>query len=238
MWSPSGKLLDTLTGHSDKITCFKYHNDKLISGSQDTQLRIWDLQSMKCIRKLNAHTNGITCLDSNGILIASGDMYGNFILWHFGSGNMLGKYGFKDSFVHLIDDFIQADPDTIQYLHLNDDLLLVGTLQGTSFLFELEDVKDSLDYLLETWTSNGLFIKRKLDTNVRWTMNGVADPWKVIVTTTTGKIYVYNHKSAKLLYVLSDGKETAFTKVISNEGNIITCGSDGIVRCWRIGSSL
>jgi len=38
----SGKKLQTLTGHSDSITCLQCHDKTIISGSKDSTIRIWN----------------------------------------------------------------------------------------------------------------------------------------------------------------------------------------------------
>ncbi|CAF0721360.1 unnamed protein product [Brachionus calyciflorus] len=77
-----------LTGHTRKVTCLKSLNAKgnLASGSEDTNIKIWDFQSISCKKTLIGHTSMVNCLEKlkNGFLISS-DRF-EVRLWniHFG----------------------------------------------------------------------------------------------------------------------------------------------------------
>ena len=63
-----GSLLRTLTGHSDWVNTVVATDDgRVVSGSKDTTLRIWSLQSGKCERILQGHTDAV-----NSIALAPG----------------------------------------------------------------------------------------------------------------------------------------------------------------------
>jgi len=59
-------------GHTSWVLCFetyvtydeagKLKTNWLLSGSDDATIRIWDIESTKCLEKLIDHKNGITCL--------------------------------------------------------------------------------------------------------------------------------------------------------------------------------
>lgn len=52
-------------GHTNSILCLKFNRDrkKLISGSEDCSIKIWDCVNLKCIRTLIGHTRSINCVD-------------------------------------------------------------------------------------------------------------------------------------------------------------------------------
>ncbi|KAI1289345.1 Autophagy-related protein 16-1 [Halotydeus destructor] len=62
VWSTDGKLRRTLTGHSNKVLAVKFLGvpNKVVSGSHDRTLKIWDLNRHACIRTLFA---GSSCND-------------------------------------------------------------------------------------------------------------------------------------------------------------------------------
>ena len=75
--------LSTLTGHSDSVnSLFQLNNEKLISGSCDKTIRIWDLESKKCINILRGHNNHInTITPLFGTNIASGSSDRSIKIW-------------------------------------------------------------------------------------------------------------------------------------------------------------
>jgi len=58
---PSGDLIDTLDEHTDLIRCLiEYAPGKLISGSRDKTIKIWDIETSSCERTLLGHNHTIT----------------------------------------------------------------------------------------------------------------------------------------------------------------------------------
>ena len=51
----SDKLINTLTGHTDRVNSVEISpdNTKIVSGSSDGIIRIWDLESANLINVLN-----------------------------------------------------------------------------------------------------------------------------------------------------------------------------------------
>jgi F-box/WD-40 domain protein MET30 len=43
-----------LEGHDSAVTCVYFDNEKLISGSMDGSLRLWDMKTGKCRAKAEA----------------------------------------------------------------------------------------------------------------------------------------------------------------------------------------
>ncbi|XP_073540969.1 F-box/WD repeat-containing protein 9-like isoform X2 [Phyllobates terribilis] len=54
--------IHSLEGHSDLVTSVLIHDTYVISGSWDTSVRVWDIQSRSEVRTLCGHTGAITCL--------------------------------------------------------------------------------------------------------------------------------------------------------------------------------
>ena len=62
----------TFLGHSDTVRCLQVNSDKLISGSYDHTLKIWDLKTGICKNTLRGHTDAVICLQFNEERILSG----------------------------------------------------------------------------------------------------------------------------------------------------------------------
>ncbi len=58
---PPGTLMRTLTGHTRAVRTVTQlrDDDRLVSGSDDNTLRIWDLATGTCVRTLTGHTGGV-----------------------------------------------------------------------------------------------------------------------------------------------------------------------------------
>lgn len=68
----SGQLLFTLCGHTDSVNAIKVIKpDFIASGSADTTIRLWNLNSDECMNILKGHKATITSLEylSSGYLV-------------------------------------------------------------------------------------------------------------------------------------------------------------------------
>ena len=73
-------------GHASWVLCMSTYitydengrqkTNWLMSGSDDSTIRIWDITSTKCLEKLTEHKNGVTCLTfvKEGLISASYDL--------------------------------------------------------------------------------------------------------------------------------------------------------------------
>ncbi|CAB3978223.1 F-box WD repeat-containing 7-like [Paramuricea clavata] len=69
----SGKILQTLTGHSKGVWCLCFLSKTLlISGSHDTSIRVWNLTTETSVRILMSHTGPVWALQRKGDILVSG----------------------------------------------------------------------------------------------------------------------------------------------------------------------
>ena len=87
-WSTSGKVLKTLKGHTDEVTCLAINpnGQVLASGSRDRTIRLWSLPDGTALQVLKGHISDVTCLaiSPNGQVLASGSKDGTVRLWTLG----------------------------------------------------------------------------------------------------------------------------------------------------------
>ena len=64
----------TLNGHTSAVISVFATNNLIISGSWDKSIKIWDINSHKCINTLNGHTNWVNSVFAINNLIISGSL--------------------------------------------------------------------------------------------------------------------------------------------------------------------
>ena len=77
----SGLLLKTLQGHTEVVRTLQFDSEKVVSGSYDGTVRIWNIKTGDCMLKLPHHSNSrifkvifndtkiVSCLQSGLIVI-------------------------------------------------------------------------------------------------------------------------------------------------------------------------
>jgi len=90
-WETQQYTTNTLKGHTASITCLQFDSDKLVSGSVDTKINLWDLTSNHVIRTFRGHTNTVRALylDVSNNIIISGSEDKTIKIWELQSGRVL-----------------------------------------------------------------------------------------------------------------------------------------------------
>jgi len=102
-----------LMGHTAPLVCVLPHPDskRIVTGSHDSTIRIWDLDSGECLKILQGHTGKIRTVtlhpDGNRLISASED--NTFKIWDMDSGACLGSINMISK-TWLVDDSL-ISPD-------------------------------------------------------------------------------------------------------------------------------
>lgn len=87
----------TLKGHKDRITSLSidYNCHRILSGSSDETLRLWDMETGECLRVLEGHTMDVrsVSMTSNGRYALSGSADETIRLWNLETGECLKILG-------------------------------------------------------------------------------------------------------------------------------------------------
>jgi F-box and WD-40 domain protein 1/11 len=70
-----------LEGHQDSVYCLQFDSDKIVSGSRDKNIKIWDARSYQCTQTLRGHTASVLCLRYNGNTLVSGSSDTTVRVW-------------------------------------------------------------------------------------------------------------------------------------------------------------
>jgi len=129
LWSLNSLNVRSIKAHDNCVVCLKLiDNSKLASCS--SRIKIWNLQTLKCINTLEGHSNLICCLEliSNEFLLSCSEDQ-TVKLWNINTGEVLNSIDF-DHRVYSIKLF-------------NNDLLSVGLGNGEIIIINnrLERIK-------------------------------------------------------------------------------------------------
>ena len=87
MGLPKSNASATLLGHSMEITCITFHPfyKKLVTGSADSTIKIWECEENSQEKSFKAHSGKINCIkfDPSGKILASGSNDMSIKLWNF-----------------------------------------------------------------------------------------------------------------------------------------------------------
>ena len=71
----------TLKGHRGSVWCIYADATKVVSGSADCMIRLWDRRYWQCVRVLRNHSKTVRCVTANNFNIMSAGGDGKIIMW-------------------------------------------------------------------------------------------------------------------------------------------------------------
>ncbi|KAI9289355.1 WD40-repeat-containing domain protein [Umbelopsis sp. AD052] len=80
-WRKGAVTTSYLTGHTDSIYCVQFDTEKIVTGSRDTTIKFWSMETRKCLRTLNGHDKSVLCLEYDKDIMISGSSDCTILVW-------------------------------------------------------------------------------------------------------------------------------------------------------------
>lgn len=115
-WQRADMSYKYISGHSDSVYCVQFDDQKIITGSRDRTIRIWDIKTGECIRVLsstldastisshsgvvapiaqhNFHTASVLCLQFDKHILVTGSSDNTCIVWSLPDYNPIGRLAY------------------------------------------------------------------------------------------------------------------------------------------------
>lgn len=101
-WRKGIYNVKSFIGHTDGITCLQFNQKHIITGSYDSTIKIWDIQTQKCVRTLVGHTKGIRSLIFDNQKLISCGLDTTIKVWNYHTGQCISTYrGHEDAVVSV-----------------------------------------------------------------------------------------------------------------------------------------
>ncbi|XP_072030385.1 uncharacterized protein [Amphiura filiformis] len=75
------KRVRRLQGHMDAVFCLMFDARRIVTGSMDRTIRVWDIRSGRSIHKIYGHKGGIRCIQFDEDKIISGSWDTTIMVW-------------------------------------------------------------------------------------------------------------------------------------------------------------
>ena len=208
---PEYKLLKNLIGHSGYVYSVAFSPDgtKIISGSMDQTIKIWDANTGQCLKTLKGHSEYIysVAFSPDGRRIVSGSNDKTIKIWDANTGQCLKTLKGHKNFVLSV----AYSPD------------------GTKI------VSGSRDNTIKIWNANTGQCLKTLKGHSSW-VNSVAyspDGTRIVSGSVDDNVNIWDANTRKCLKTLKGTSNWANSVVYSQDGTKIISGSgDSNVNIW------
>ena len=115
----------TFRGHTNGVMCLQFDDGILATGSYDSTIKIWNIETGECIRTLRGHTSGIRALQFDDTKLISGSLDKTLRVWNWRTGECVANYG--------------GHTEGIIALHFEGNLVVSGSIDRTVKIWNFED---------------------------------------------------------------------------------------------------
>ena len=208
---PEYKLLKNLIGHSGYVYSVAYSPDgtKIISGSYDKTIKIWNTNTGQCLKTLEGHLYFVNSVaySPDGTKIISGSGDGTIKIWNANTGKCLKTLNGHSIYVYSV----AYSPD------------------GTKI------ISGSGDKTIKIWDANTGQCLKTLEghySNV-WSVAFSPDGTKIISGSRDNTIKIWDANTGECLKTLKGYSEGGLSVAYSPDGTKIISGSgEGTIKIW------
>ena len=206
-------------GHTGGVNCITVNSEgnRLISGSYDKTLRVWDIENDECLYKLEGHKGAIktVALCSDCDIVVSGSDDGTVKLWNYERGK-------------FIRDFI-GHGGSVRTVAISRDgeIVLSGSSDYTVRVWNVKE-RDSI-YKFDKHGSNVTTVSMYENKNI------------VVSGDESGIVHVWNYKEKKSIQQFECGDQPQNGRIIGayiiRDGMYMISGtSKGCIQIWEVNS--
>ena len=205
-------MIRSLEGHQDSITTVAVSpdNSKILTGSADNTIRLWELATGQCVSTFAGHQNSVTCVvfSTDGTLALSGSRDRTVRLWDVSSGTCLRV--------------LEGHRDTVEAVAIiaDDRKAISASSDGTIRVWDVE-VSTCLDVFDE---HRGPVMALAADSAGLLAVSGSQD----------GGIRIWDVAGHRCTHAIEGHSAAIVSITLSNDGRFALSGSrDGTLKVWH-----
>ncbi|KAI1464523.1 sulfur controller 2 [Daldinia caldariorum] len=123
-WKYGRCAIKTFTGqHTNGVTCLQFDDNMLATGSYDSTIKLWNIETGEVIRTLRGHTSGIRALQFDDRILVSGSLDGDLRVWNWRTGRCINTLHHQDGVITV---------------HMAGGLVASGSIDKTIKVFNFE----------------------------------------------------------------------------------------------------
>ncbi|KAJ4860757.1 WD domain, g-beta repeat domain-containing protein [Trichoderma breve] len=195
-----------LNGHMDSIYCLQFDEYKIISGSRDKTIRIWDMQTLEC-----------------RLVIGPPEVVNHPMMLEDAEGNPTHYVNFSDSYraspsMPKVASFDEHHKASILCLQYDEEIMVTGSSDSTCIVYDMR---------------NGYRPIRRLTHHTAAVLDLAFDEKHIVTCSKDISICVWDRATGNLLRQLRG--HTGPVNAVQMRGNtIVSCSGDFRVKLWNI----
>jgi len=200
-----------LNGHTDSVYCCQFDENKLITGSRDRTIRVWDMKTYKCVKVIGGPSNRPSANTPNQL-----DTHKEMVVSHPSmNGTPEG-----DSIYHIPADYHEASILCLQY---DDTIMVTGSSDHTCIVWDI--------------TGENYIPITRLAGHSAGVLDVALDDNYIISCSKDATIQVWDRKTYRPIKKLQGHRGPV--NAVQLRGNLLVSASgDGVAKLWNLESGV
>ncbi|KJZ74962.1 Putative E3 ubiquitin ligase complex SCF subunit scon-2 [Hirsutella minnesotensis 3608] len=123
-WKTGRCAIRTFKGHENGVTCLQFDDNILATGSYDTTIKIWNIETGEVMRTLRGHTSTVRTLQFDESKLISGSFDKTIKIWNWQTGECLST--------------LQCHTEGVLSVHYDGCTLASGSIDKTVKIFSFD----------------------------------------------------------------------------------------------------
>lgn len=208
-WAKGSAAAIYLNGHKDSVYCVQFDEHKIITGSRDRTIRVWDTHTFQCIRKIgppSQPTNSASASDSS-------------ILSPHGAFHVLNTSSIDPSGGLAPQDYHDA---SILCLQFDEEIMVTGSSDHTAIVWSIKDNYKPV---------------RRLRRHTAGVLDVCLDERYIVTCSKDTTICVWDRETGDLIKKLTGHRGPV--NAVQMRGNLLASASgDGMAKLWNLTDGL
>ncbi|GAM87885.1 hypothetical protein ANO11243_059130 [Dothideomycetidae sp. 11243] len=227
--------------HRHVVTCLLFDSERIITGSDDTSINVFDTKTGVLRRRLEGHEGGVWALSCEGDILVSGSTDRSVRVWDIKTGRCIQTFQGHTSTVRCLVILKPVetgkDEDGNPIMHPNEPIIITGSRDSTLRVWRLPKLSDPSmrrprldetdadnDYALRTLTGHHNSVRAIAahgDTLVSGSYDFTVRVWRI--------------SNGEMVHRLQGHTAKVYSVVLDHErGRCISGSMDTMVRVWSL----
>jgi len=231
--------------HRHVVTCLLFDSDRIVTGSDDTSINVYDTQTGVLRNKLEGHEGGVWALSCDGDILVSGSTDRSVRIWNIETGECLQTFQGHTSTVRCLvilkPTEIGKDSSGKPIIHPEEPIIITGSRDSTLRVWKLPRLGDPAfhqagpptndqdnPYALRTLSGHHNSVRAIAahgDTLVSGSYDCTVRVWKI--------------STGEQVHRLQGHAQKVYSVVLDHErGRCISGSMDNLVKVWSLDSGV